>query len=287
MEERILLFGITGNVGSEVFRNLSGSSLKVRAAVRDVAKAQAAFGNEFEYCRCDIEDPSTFAAVLDGVNKVFLVRPPAVSDAKKYFKPFTLEAKLAGVRHIVFLSLLGVEKNPFPPHYKIERYIKESGIPYTFLRPGFFMQNLSTTHCEDIRDKNEIFLPCGQARVSFVDVRDIGEAGAKVLLEDGHQMQAYTLTGPEALTYQEVADLYTEVLGRKISYTNPSPLLFRRTMLSRGIEKPFANVMTVLYLTTRFGMARQVTTDLPQLLGHPAATMRQFVSDHRQVWMNE
>ena len=142
-----------------------------------------------------------------------------------------------------------------------------------------------STHREDIKKHNDIFLPAGGARVSFIDARDIGEAGAMVLKERGHENKSYTLTGKEALTYREVAEILSRVLGRKISYSSPSPLHFRRVMLERGIPEEFVNVMVALYLTTRLGLAKKVTPDLSILLGRSPTTAEVFLRDHAHCWL--
>ena len=142
------------------------------------------------------------------------------------------------------------------------------------------MQNLNTTHCYDIKERNDIFIPCGKAKISFIDTRDIGEAGAKVLMESGHENKGYTLTGGEAINYYEVAEIFSDILERKIKYTNPSPLKFRKVMIDRGIKKEFVNVMVALYMTTRMGMAKQVTNEFERLLGRKPTNVRKYVEDY-------
>lgn len=139
----------------------------------------------------------------------------------------------------MFLSLLGVEKNPIVPHHKIEKIIKKSGIPYTFLRPSFFMQNLISQHGEELRKEKEIYVPAGKGKTSFIDVRDIGTVTARILTENGHENKGYSLTGTEALDYYEVAEILSEELGETIKYVNPSVLQFRDKMLTKGIQKEF------------------------------------------------
>lgn len=284
MDNKILVIGITGNIGSEVAKHLRLAGKPVKAAVRDINKAKKMFGEDMEYVNFDFEDESTLDEALKDVNKVFLVRPPAVSDAKKYIKPFIEMAKQKNIKQIAFLSLMGIERNPIPPHYKIEKYIKKSGIPYTFLRPSFFMQNLNTTHAKDIKEKNDIFLPAGYAKVSFIDVRDIGEVGAKVLIEEGHENKAYTLTGGEAITYSDVAEIMTKELGRKIIYSNPSSKVFKEAMVKSGIKEEFATVMVFLYMSTKMGMAKKVTPELERLLGRKPTTVEQYVKDYIDTW---
>ena len=284
MSGKILVTGATGNIGLFAAMKLMAAGAKVRSAVTNPDRARGMVDGAVEFVRFDFLDPSTYMDALNGVDRLFLIRPPVLNNPKAFY-PFIDAAKRLGVRHIVFVSLLGVERNPFPPHFKIEKYIEHSGIPYTFLRPSFFMQNLNTTHQEDIKVHNDIFLPAGHAKVSFIDTRDIGEAAAHVLLEPEHHVnRSYALTGPEALTYFDAARLLTETLGRKVTYSNPSTLTFRKVMLSRGIPKGFVNVMAVLYLTTRLGMAKKVTTELAPLLKREPTSLAQYIRDYADNW---
>jgi uncharacterized protein YbjT (DUF2867 family) len=193
-------------------------------------------------------------------------------------------AKAAGVEQIVFLSLIGIEDNQRVPHYAVEQHLLTLGVPYTFLRCSFFMQNLSTTHRAEIRDKNEIYLPVGDGKTSFIDVRDIAAVAALALTTPGHGNKIYDLTGDEALDYYEVAKIFSEILQRPIVYRNPSTVGFLWRELRKGTPIAFAVVMTWLYSSTRKGMAAQITPDLQQLLGRPAITLRQFVTDYQDVW---
>lgn len=283
MEEKILVTGGTGNVGSEVIKGLFGKG-QIVAAVRDIDKAREILGDRIDYVSFDFEKPETFASAFQGVSKVFLVRPPAISNVKKYISPAIETAKARGVEHIVFLSLMGVDRNKFVPHYKIERAIASAGIPATFLRASFFMQNLNTTHCLDIKEHNEIFLPAGNGKTSFIDVRDIAAVAVKALTESGHQNKAYTLTGSEALDYYQIAEIFTSVLGRKILYSNPSLLNFWWRMRSRGFPLPFILVMMGIYTTAKLGLAGTVTPETEQLLQRPPITVRQYVENYQTCW---
>jgi uncharacterized protein YbjT (DUF2867 family) len=283
MGQKILVTGATGNVGHQVGKALLESGQAVVAPAKDERDARRVpEGAEPRFFR--FGRPETYPAAFEGVNKLFLMRPPQISDVKRYLFPVIDYAKGAGVTHIVFLSLIGVERNKRVPHYKVEQYLARCGVPYTLVRPSFYMQNLSTTHRQEIVEEDKIAVPVGKARTSFIDVRDAGAVAAKVLSEPGHENRFYELTGGEALDYYQVADLFTEILGRKITYTDPSLLRFVYETVARGGKLPFALVMAFLYAQTKRGMADRVTDEVARLLGRPPITMRQYIQDYAQVW---
>jgi uncharacterized protein YbjT (DUF2867 family) len=184
----------------------------------------------------------------------------------------------------VFLSLIGIESNTVVPHYKVELWLRSSGLTYTFLRASFFMQNLNTVHRAEIRDLNIIEVPAGTAKTCLLDVRDIGAVAAVALTEAGHENQAYDLTGSEALDYYQVAEQFSEALGRKITYTNPSSLKFFIRLVQRGTKIIFAVIQTWLYNKTRKGMADTVTGEVKRLLGREPIKLKQYIEDYKLSW---
>lgn len=265
----ILVTGATGNVGSEAVKCLAQKGAEFKVPTR----------KEF-----DFENPETFLPALRGIEKLFLVRPPSITDIDRCFKPLIEAAKVMGVKQIVFLSLLGAEKNRVVPHRKIEEIILGTGIPYTFLRSSFFMQNLSTTHAPDIRERSEILVPAGSGKTSFIDVRDIAAVAAKALTEPGHEHKAYSLTGDEALTYSDVAKILSRVLGRNIVYRKPGAIEFAFRMKKRGHPWMFIGVMVGIYTVARIGLAGTVTADTRTLLGRHAIRFVEFARDYREAF---
>lgn len=273
-------------MGSVLVQLLHNAGYTVRAAV--VSEAEADYLPQgVDWVKFDFTDPTTYARAFVGVKKLFLMRPPHISQVERDMKPAIDYAAAAGVQQIVFLSLLGAEKNSFVPHAKVEALLEASSVPYTLLRCGFFMQNLSTTHRQDINENNDIFIPAGTGKTAFIDARDIAAVAAKVLTEPGHVERAYSLTGSEALGYQEVAGMMSEVLGRPIRYSNPHFLRFAWRLWRRGFPLSYVTVVTAIYLTTRFGLAKTVTPETAVLLDRPPLTMQQFISDYAAVWQEE
>ena len=279
-DARIVVTGATGTVGRAVVQGLVEHGVPARAAVRRP--------EQFTVDGCpavafDFTDPLTYSPAFQDARTLFLVRPPAIAAVWRSIFPALRAAQEAGVQHVVLLSLLGAEQNPLVPHRWIEWYLQSLDMDWTFLRPSFFMQNLSTTHRDEIRDFGEIFVPAGDGRTSFIDARDVAAVAVRTLTESGHANTAYALTGAEALTYGEVARILSDVLDRLIRYGDPSMLSFVRRHLG---ERPlgFVLVMAGIYLTARFGLAARTTSTVHRLLGRPPTSFSQFAEDHRSAW---
>ncbi|AYA36946.1 SDR family oxidoreductase [Hymenobacter oligotrophus] len=283
---RILLTGATGNVGAATLQHLLQTpnvAERLLAAVRPGTAPALPAG--VATVPLDFTDPTTYPPALQGIERLLLIRPPELSDVKRYLRPFIERAQLSGVRHVVFLSLQGAQYNWFAPHHKVEADLRRSGMGWTMLRPSFFMQNLSTTHCFDIRDNHQILLPAGNGRTSFVDVRDIGAVAARVLLQPGELPNAaYELTGTEALTYTEVAAVLSQVLGQPIRYRAAGIGEFRQHMLAHGLKPAFINVMIGIYSVARLGLAARTTGTAADLLGRAPISFRQFAEDFKSSW---
>lgn len=270
----ILVTGSSGNVGAPLVSLLRAAGLPVIAtATRPQPEAR----------HLDFEDPATFAPALAGVGRVFLMRPPHISDTRRYLRPFVRAMEVAGVEHVALLSLMGV--NPAMPHWRVEQDLRASSLGWTFLRPAFFSQNLGAAYRADIRDRDRLRLASGRGRTSFIDARDIAAVAAKVLAGPvAHRAQAYTLTGPEALDYHRVAAMLSDALGRAITYEPVGLLAYRRDLVAAGLPSAFVNVQLLINVVARLGLAARVDDTLPRLLGRPPLTLRQYIEDHRDLW---
>lgn len=278
MTDVVLVTGATGTVGRHVVTALADRDVVVRSAVRDPDGVPRTIADAGDVVAFDFAKPETWGAALADVDGVFLMRPPVVSGSD--VGSFVEAAARVGVGRAVYLSTLGAEKNALIPHHRIEKRVAESGIEYTLLRASFFMQNLSGVHRRDVIERDEIFVPAGRGETSFVDARDVGEAGAVALTESGHAGRAYDLTGGEAMDYEAVADVFSDVLGRSITYPNPSLASFARRMYGRGNSLGFVALMCGIYATARLGLADRVSEDSRHLLGRAPRTMRAFVEDY-------
>ena len=282
----VLVTGAPGNVGTPLVAELLHLGARVRVAAWDAAAARAAFGGGVEVVPFDFERPETFATAFAGVERMFLLRPPQIADVDGVIMPAMRAAEAAGIRHVVFLSIQGAEKNRIVPHRKIEDRLRTSGMAWTFVRAAYFMQNLSTTHAPEIRELDEIWVPAGRSsRTAHVDARDVAAVAARALMEDGHEGMAYTPTGPAALTYDEIAALLTAELGRPIRYADPGMLAFWHRLRRRGMPRGMVGVMLGIYTAARMGLAAGLSDDVERLTGRPPIAMAQFVHDARGAWV--
>ena len=250
---KILVTGASGNVGAYVVKELVKMGEEVVAAGTDKMKLEKMFGQEIVTAVLDFTRQETYSDALKGVDRLFLMRPPHLGKPEDLY-PFIDYLKTCDIRLISFLSLMGAEKNTNPPHHKIEKHIEHSGIPYAHIRPGFFMQNLSGIHSVEIREHDEILVPAGNSRTSFIDARDIGLSVATVLHE------------PD-------------------KYNKPGFLKYRNHYIKkRGLDKSYVNVTLALYFMTRLGTAEKITKEFIEITGKKPRTFREFAENHTECF---
>lgn len=282
MSGAVLVTGATGNVGRAVATHLVAAGESVVSGLRGLQYPGAVEGTEPR--DFDFEDSSGWPAAFSGVDRLFLLRPPPISDVERFLFPVIDAALDRGVRQIVFLSLQGVQFNTRTPHHAVEKYLKSLKAPFTFLRPNFFMQNLSTTYRDDIRDRGEIFVPAARARTAFVDADDIGRVAARVFTQPGHLGKAYTLSGEQSLGYREVARILTDVLGYPVRYAEPTVAEYVEHLESSGAAADYIDVQEMIYRVVRTNVSAFPNKTIRRLTGEPATTFEEFARREREVW---
>jgi uncharacterized protein YbjT (DUF2867 family) len=284
---KVLITGATGNVGIEVIKSLQhiDHSLDLYAGVRNLEADKIKFTNlNIKLSVFDFLDVTAYHTSLRELDVLFLLRPPQISAVEKYFKPLIQACQATGVKHIVFLSVQGVENSKIIPHHKIEKLIIDSGIPYTFLRPAYFMQNFTTTMRKDLVNNKQIFLPAGNAKFTLIDVRDIGAVAGAILANLApHINKAYDLTCNEKMTFQEMAVMLSRKSGTEIQFTSPNLLRFFLTKRKEKIPTMFILVMIMLHYLPRF-QAEPATTDwVDKIIHRQPTTFEQFIQDHKSL----
>lgn len=286
--KNVLITGATGNVGMAVLKSLSHSShqLNISAGLRDLKKDSALLeGFGVHPVLFDFMNIETYADALKHCELVFLLRPPQISDVKKYFRPLIAAAKSMGVKHIVFLSVQGVENSKIIPHHKIEHLIVESKIPYTFLRPAYFMQNFNTTLKYDLVTNKQIFLPAGDAKFTLIDVKDIGAVASRVIQHPNDFINsAIELTAEEKLTFKEMTTQLSAGLGTTIRYKSPNLLHFFINKKKDGVAVMMILVMIMLHYFPRFQKEPQLTQSVEEIIGRKPNSFAQYISENKMAF---
>jgi uncharacterized protein YbjT (DUF2867 family) len=277
----VLITGATGNVGMEVLLALQkmDHQLDLVAGVRDtnlIDERLSALG--VRKVRFNFTAVETFLPAFQGIDILFLLRPPEIADVKKYFVPLIASAKQSSIQHIIFLSVQGVEHNRMIPHHKIEQLIMDSEIPYTFLRPAYFMQNFTTTLREDLVKNHRIYLPAGKSKFTLISTADIGSVAAILMVEpQRHIDKCYDLTSHESLTFAEMAEQISEGIGKPIKFISPNLLQFLSMKRKEGIPLVFILVMIMLHYFPRFQKPPKTSNCVQLITGEEPVSFSEFV----------
>ncbi|RYU77933.1 SDR family oxidoreductase [Hymenobacter persicinus] len=287
MAQTILVTGATGTVGAEVVKALGNRGLKVRAGVHSLIKGERLkqLNPDVQLVEMDFAKPETLHVALTGVDRVFLITPFS-EDQVELAKRLIDAAKQAGVQQVVRLSAAGAEAEPGIQlgrwHREIERYLEQSGLAYTILRPGGFMQNFFNYSGESIRQEGKLYLPLGEGKVSYIDARDIAATAAAVLSAPGteHYGQAYTLTGPAAISGHEVAAAIGQATGRPVSYVDLPEEAAAQSMAAAPAWQ--RDSMLELQRLYKAGYAAGVSTAVEVFTNCPPRSIEQFAKDYQQ-----
>jgi len=283
MNNTVLVTGATGKTGRRLVPLPAGRGVTVGAATRNPGTTI----QDAQTGRFDWRDPGTYAPALDGVHAVYLVSShysDNTIDPSDQVAAFVQAAAEAGARRIVQLSAFGAGQAPDDmPLRRTERAAETSGLEYTILRPSAFMENFSEKHWA--RDRGELLMSDGPVRMSFVSVRDIAAVAAIALTEDCHAGRCYTLTGPQALSWADVADHATAAAGRPVRYVETDAGWIRRHLLDGGASPEFADHAAGLTASSVGGDFMATVTDHVQAVtGRAPTTFADYARTAAPAW---
>jgi uncharacterized protein YbjT (DUF2867 family) len=284
--EKILIIGATGNIGSTVVPNLAAAGINIRALVRDEAKAQGLKDAGVEVVIGNLDQPETLDGAFSGVDKVFLLTAVGPNEATQAINAIGAVKRGDGP-HIVRLSA-GEPTSEASPEYtghhsRVNKELKDSGLPYTIIKPNFIMQNTMLAAQTVISD-GAVYLPFSDSKIGMVDIRDVGEAVARVLTSDGHEEKTYKLTGPASISIHEAAADLSQALDKKVNYVAVPIEAARQAMLGMGMPEWVAKAFTEYFKMFSAGWGDYTTLDVEQLTGHPARSYHTFAKDFTQVF---
>lgn len=281
----ILITGGTGTSGSEIVKQLSATGTPCRVLARNPAKETSLRRSGIDVVQGDLADKASLDAALRGIDRLLMLGPP-VENQNELETNLLDAARRAGVRHIVKFSAMTADSATvarFPRgHGQTERKIQASGIAWTFLRPTFFMQNL--LGLADMVKQGTIYQPAGDSKASFVDTRDIAAVAVKALTGGGHEGKAYEITGPDLLSYHDIARILSDVTGRPIKYQDIPPEAARQAMLGMGIPQWNVDGILELMQQMRAGEYAKSTNVVREVGKKQPTTFAQFARDNAAAW---
>jgi len=281
----ILVTGATGHIGSELVRLLSGKGASVRAVTRDPQRAQHLPG--VDWVKGDLREAGSLASLFRGADRMFLLTSNS-EDMRTLQVNAIRAARAAGVAHVVKGSALGASDHSKSPigkaHYEVERALQESGIAWTILRPHVFMQNFLDIAPTIVRE-GRIRAASGDGKIPFVDARDIAAVAAIALTAPGHEGKWYVLTGPEALSYGDVARIIGKAVGRPVEYVAESLEEARERLVRAGAPPWMIESTLALAAYQRAGgPTAEISKTIKEVLGRPPRNLTRFVQDYTSVF---
>lgn len=281
----ILITGITGTTGIEVANLISKTNLKSRAIVRDASRAAFLENMGIEIAEGNLENRDSIRRALNGIQIVFLLTANNPEQVKQEKNLIDVSYE-ANIKHIVKFSIIGADSDSkcgiLKRHYTSEKYLENSNINYSLIRPNFFMQNFFM-FANVIKKKGEFYYPLNSARCGFVDVRDVAKVIVKILLDEDyfrHSRQIYTLTGPDLLSCKDVAEILSTYLHRRVNYINVSEKEFMVILQKFNFQKSIAEDYAKLYSLASEGLFDKKTGDIFELTQAKPGSFENFVKEN-------
>ena len=275
--EKILVVGANGTVGKELVRLLRLEGKQVFETTH-----RAASGSHQRHV--DLVTKEGVEEALIGIDRVFLLSPPGHANQFALLDPVIQAARQQKVKRLVLMTAMGVNFSDEIPLRKAELALEASGIPHTILRPNWFMQNFNSYWIGGILAQGKVLLNAGQAKVTFIDARDIAAVAAKTLLTDGPN-QVFDLTGSESLDHAQAAKILSDVTGKSIVYESITAEAMLKGLTGAGLPVDYSQVLVAMLSGLSAGHASHDTGAVKKILGRDPITFRKYAEDYRQSWL--
>jgi len=282
----ILLTGATGKTGSATAIELSNLKVPFRALIRSEEKRDEIEALGGEVIIGSAENRETIDQAMMGIEKLLIILPNCENQLEMEMQ-LVDSAKAEGVKQIVYMSSVEADEectSPIPKlHWDTEVYIKDSGLQWTMIKPNFYMQNFIGS-AKTIVEQNKFFLPMSDGKTGMIDTRDVGKVIAKVLSEEGHEGQSYQITGPETLSFYNVAEKFSSVLKREVLYVD-MPMDAYKNILSQFLTNQWhLDSVIDLFAGIAEGGIEYNTDTFEELIGTPPRSLEDFIEEHRNLY---
>ena len=282
----ILITGATGKTGSATAKSLGEKGETFRALIRNEEKKEGLESLGGEVVIGSIENTEVVNQSMQGVTTVLVLLPNSESQLALE-KKLVDSAKQAGVERIVKMSSIEATPDATSPipklHLESEEYIKQSGLAWTMIKPNFYMQNLLAS-AGTIKEQGKIFLPMGDGKTGMIDTTDVGKVLAKVLSEDGHESMNHEITGPEILSFYEVAEIFSQVLGKQVDYVDVPMDAYKETLGQFLTNQWHLDAVIDLFKGIAEGGIEDKTDTFNELMGETPKSLSQFLAENSFIF---
>jgi len=282
----ILITGATGKTGSATAKSLGEKGERFRALIRNEEKKEGLESLGGEVVIGSIENTDVVNQSMQGVKTVLVLLPNSESQLALE-KQLVDSAKQAGVERIVKMSSIEATPDATSPipklHLESEEYIKQSGLAWTMIKPNFYMQNLLAS-AGTIKEQGKIFLPMGDGKTGMIDTTDVGKVLAKVLSEDGHESMNHEITGPEILSFYEVAEIFSKALGKQVDYVDVPMDAYKETLGQFLTNQWHLDAVIDLFKGIAEGGIEDKTNTFNELTGETPKSLSQFLAENSFIF---
>jgi len=281
----ILVTGGTGGVGSELLRLLSKAGIATRALARHPQRAQALAG--ITWIAGDLSRPGTLTSAFERARTLFLLTS-YYEDMVELQHNAISAARAAGVTYVVKISAFAASDHSRAPvgrwHYQVEKELQESGLGWTILRPHHFMQNL-LAQAEYVRTEGVVYSASGDGKIPYVDGRDVAAVAFATLTQPGHLGKKYVVTGSEAISYRQAAEIIGAAIGKPVRFVDESPDEARARRVREGLPPAVVeSALAIAAYQRAGGKTVTITSTVADLTGRPPRTVGEFVREHADLF---
>jgi len=276
-KDLILVVGASGTVGSNIVKQLKEQGYQVRSTTSKQAKSA-------DHVHLNLATGEGIKAAFEGVDKAFLLTPPPFADHYAILSPLIQEAKRRGLKKVVLMTAMGADASETTPFRRAELELEKSGLSYNIIRPNWFLQNFNSFWIQGILEQGKILVPAGQAKVSFIDARDISDVAVKLLTTDTHNNKAFNLSGPEAIDHHQVAQAISKATARKVTYEEIAPETLKQGLVSHGVPVDYADFLLLIFGFLKAGYNAGLTPSVKEITGHEARSVQDYASAFKASW---
>lgn len=279
-KDLVLVVGASGTVGSELSRLLIEQGYSVRATTSKPVKEDSS-----SLVHVNLATGEGITKAFESVDKAFFLSPPGYANQYAMLSPLIQEAKRRGLKKVVLMTAMGANASDETPFRRAEIELEKSGLAYNIIRPNWFMQNFNTFWVQGIREHKKILLPAGNAKVSFIDARDIAAVAAKLLTSDEFNNKDFDLTGSESVDHTQVAEAISKVTGQKITYQETKPEELKVGLLAAGLPKDYVDFLLLIMGFLREGYSARTTENVKTITGEAPRSLASYAQDYKLSWV--